>query len=242
MTKFHINGPATGKDVQVLVNTCRYPQNPEVDYIWSASSSYNFWWIGTQEKPEAVAFGYAISEPKKHFYIDGACTWPDFRNQGRMIAILKHIIYWAEEALTLPFEYVELTSANSLMDKTAMAAGFSKRNNSIDRYYYLQKAPMARIAAVETLRRLGYTYEGGEMWKPTLGKAPDLSTSNEPTTFESFLYMENNNLILECVQQKLGDTSTAIAKHDLTAHVKGIVEEVVGSFARRNNMYGPTGQ
>lgn len=32
--------------------------------------------------------------------------------------------------------------------------------------------PAARGAAVATLERLGYTYHGGELWKPPLGKRP----------------------------------------------------------------------
>ena len=28
-------------------------------------------------------------------------------------------------------------------------------------------------AAIATLERMGYTYHGGELWKPPLGKAPD---------------------------------------------------------------------
>jgi hypothetical protein len=39
-------------------------------------------------------------------------------------------------------------------------------------------------SAVETLTRLGYTWEGGELWKPPIGKKPvfmeDLTTITEP--------------------------------------------------------------
>jgi hypothetical protein len=38
------------------------------------------------------------------------------------------------------------------------------------------------LSAIETLKRLGYTYHGGELWKPPLGKPrpslPDAITDN----------------------------------------------------------------
>jgi hypothetical protein len=37
----------------------------------------------------------------------------------------------------------------------------------------IDKRNAARIAAVKTLERLGYTYEGGVEWKPPLGKQRD---------------------------------------------------------------------
>lgn len=38
-------------------------------------------------------------------------------------------------------------------------------------------------SAVKTLEALGYTYHGGEQWKPPLGKAPDYITA-EPLPFD----------------------------------------------------------
>lgn len=38
----------------------------------------------------------------------------------------------------------------------------------------------AAMAAVKTLRNLGYTYNGGEVWKPPLGDLPTHIAAAEP--------------------------------------------------------------
>jgi len=38
-------------------------------------------------------------------------------------------------------------------------------------------APTGADAAIRTLTRLGYTYHGGEQWKPPLGKAPAFASA-----------------------------------------------------------------
>lgn len=39
----------------------------------------------------------------------------------------------------------------------------------------IKLAREAEQSAVKTLEQLGYTYHGGELWKPPLGKAPDFN-------------------------------------------------------------------
>ncbi len=50
----------------------------------------------------------------------------------------------------------------------------------LERFAELVAAPLkaeneAAQSAVKTLEQLGYTYHGGELWKPPLGKAPDFN-------------------------------------------------------------------
>ena len=59
----------------------------------------------------------------------------------------------------------------------------------------------AKDAAVKTLERLGYTYHGGEQWKPSLGEKPDfdgcaLCRSN---TYPKSFY--EKTVCINCVQK-----------------------------------------
>lgn len=40
-------------------------------------------------------------------------------------------------------------------------------------HLYIDPVPPKMVAAYNTLKKMGYTYHGGELWKPPLGEAPD---------------------------------------------------------------------
>lgn len=73
-----------------------------------------------------------------------------------------------------------MTDIIKLAREAGMNDGYSLNDAKLRRFAELATAPLraeneAAQSAVKTLEQLGYTYHGGELWKPPLGKAPDFS-------------------------------------------------------------------
>lgn len=66
------------------------------------------------------------------------------------------------------------------------------------------------LAAVETLERLGYTYKGGEIWEPPLGREVVLEGSKAPL----FLQRHDRITFLEQCLFLVGDSLPLIVSDD----------------------------
>lgn len=81
-----------------------------------------------------------------------------------------------------------------LTDADGMLEALSAEKYALeDQVKGLQELMTKGDAAAATLERMGYTYHGGQLWKPPLGKAPnfDLTDANRSSTGSHHLGAEN---------------------------------------------------
>jgi hypothetical protein len=83
--------------------------------------------------------------------------------------------------MEITMKHITKPQAESLATKFALPQGLGKPywpmifNEVIQRYIDGIKNRSRLVSAVATLTMLGYTDEGGSLWKPPTGKAPDFS-------------------------------------------------------------------
>jgi hypothetical protein len=79
-----------------------------------------------------------------------------------------------DEELKLVLEALEKIVDAIYVNSQQEAEAVCKANDAITVIKQARAAPVREtMAAIDTLKFLGYTYHGGERWKPPLGKRPD---------------------------------------------------------------------
>ena len=91
------------------------------------------------------------------------------------------------------------------------------------------------VAAIRTLERKGYTYQGGELWKPPLGKQPSfvmLDYWQARAEKAEHLLLDAQNRIAELMQheKRKGSNMNIYEKHNLLVEQAHEMEWLLGAY------------